>query len=96
MDVRKLESVVMMNYKSELAKRDYRTWSKDAINCYERKCHCEGCPMYSFCYRINTVNFYKIQPMKYSVLMLYARHGAPKKRGDWSNEDNSERNNCIE
>ena len=65
-------------YKHELRKDDFRHWSTDAINCYKNRCRCEDCNMSGFCKRAASYNQYNIQPMKYSVLMLFARHGEPK------------------
>lgn len=58
----------------------YRFWSNDAQICYERKCRCRGCELDYICKEQTEPILYKMRPMKYAVLMLFARHGAPKRR----------------
>lgn len=57
----------------------YRRWTNAAISCYEIGCNCQICGLKSFCERQAKTNEYRIYPMKYSVLRLYARHGKPRK-----------------
>ena len=57
----------------------YRRWTNAAINCYKIGCNCNICELKSFCERQLKANEYRIYPMKYSVLRLYARHGKPQK-----------------
>ena len=70
---------IVFNYQDELRREDYRHWSTDAINCYKNRCRCDDCNMNYLCKKIPSINRYHISPMKYSVLMLFARHGEPKR-----------------
>ena len=66
--------MVVRDIKSDL----YLRWTKDAINCYEINGNCTICGLKAFCERQAKTNEYRISPMKYSVLRLYARHGKPR------------------
>lgn len=48
-----------------------RRWSESAIECYNRGCSCNGCPIQ------NIITSGKCQ-MKISVLKLVKKFGAPK------------------
>lgn len=63
----------------------YKHWTPTAIDCYDRRCKCEGCILDEFCSRRGQDVTYGIIPMKYAVLVLFALYGAPKER-DYVNE----------
>ena len=56
----------------------YQRWGKLAIYCYKRHCNCLNCFYSEFCKKSMSYNLYNIKPLKFSVLMLFARHGKPK------------------
>jgi len=66
--------MVIRDIKSDL----YLRWTKDAINCYRLGGNCSMCDMERICKNQAKTNEYRIAPMKYSVLKLYARHGKPR------------------
>lgn len=55
-------------------------WTKQAIECFKRKCICFGCVLEDLCKHQKKDNPYEIIPMKWSVLMLVRRLGEPKER----------------
>jgi len=65
----------------KIPKKDlYRRWTESAINCYNRRCQCSGCTDEEICKQQRRDPLTKLIPMKYAVLVLFALHGAPKKR----------------
>lgn len=65
-----------MEYKPKVF---YRGWSEDAINCYNLRCSCSRCELEVYCKLQPKANEYKLTPMKYNVLALYAKFGNPER-----------------
>ena len=64
-----------------IARQDtYRYWTDGAINYYERQMKCAGCIDEYICKKQRKEVLTGLTPMKYAVLMLFALHGAPKRR----------------
>ena len=56
----------------------YRRWTISAVECYQRHCICNNCKYLYYCNNpIKKHNDYGIKPLKYAVLKLFSRHGAP-------------------
>ena len=58
----------------------FKHWTPDAVNCFNRKMKCSGCITEQICKNRGQDVTYGMLPMKYAVLVLFARHGAPKER----------------
>lgn len=56
-----------------------KSWTEDAINCYERGCLCKGCFMFN-------ILGYECQ-MKSAVFKLVKELGAPHPREKWLNKE---------
>ena len=67
----------------------FEKWSDQAVECYRRRCHCTGCSLESFCTQQFRDNTYLLIPMKWAVLMTYARLGEPKEEGNYDEFDES-------
>ena len=54
-------------------------WTFQTICCYIHKGICEECSNSIVCEKYTTKNPYRIKPVKYAMLLTYARLGAPRK-----------------
>ena len=66
----------------------FEKWTRQAVECYERKCICEGCVLEDLCAKQSRNNPLELIPMKWSVLMLVRRLGEPNKKEGKDNEFN--------
>lgn len=58
----------------------YYHWTESATVCYNRRCHCAGCENQYICSKQKKETKSGLTPMKYAVLLLFAKYGAPKRR----------------
>ena len=58
----------------------YYHWTDSATVCYNRRCRCAGCENEYICSKQKKEPVSGLTPMKYAVLLLFARYGKPKRR----------------
>lgn len=55
----------------------FNKWSRQAVECFNRHCMCQGCDLELFCMEQERDNTYNMIPMKWAVLMSVTRLGIP-------------------
>jgi len=70
----------------------YYHWTYSSNLCYQRRCICAGCENEEICSRQEKDKESGLTPMKYAVLLLFAKFGAPKRR-DYELETNGNDDN---